>query len=530
MKVSIVLPAYNEARKLKKAVEKVQKAVEETEYECEIIIAEDGSTDGTDKIAAELASKNPNIVHLHSDERLGRGRALMNAFEKAKGDIVVYMDVDLATDLKHLKELIDAVIVEGYDIATGSRLMKESVTDRPAKREIASRGYNFLVRLFLGSKIHDHQCGFKAFRKQAILEIGKAVKDNHWFWDTEVLVLAQKKGYRVKEIPVAWKHGGETKVNFSRDVVYMFSQILRMWLDERRKSRKYLLLTTLIAVAILAFIAYKAGFQNVYESLLSINPYFIAAASVLYALSYLLRGYRFRYILFKLGYNRSTAFSTAAVSISQTVNVITPVRIGDVARAYVFRRKDVPYSSSIGGIAAERVFDLISVAIIAMVSALILGSGVREPTYAFLFSALIFAGIFALSRMENIIGRIFRNARRAMGVKESIVITVLSLLLWLSDISVCYIIAMSFGNPDFVLIALAVAIGNIVKALPITPGGVGTYEAAITAILSPGYSTGTAFTIALVDHAVKNISTVILGILALAALNLSLREVEEGER
>lgn len=526
MKVSIVLPAYNEARRLKDTVEKVHAAMERTGYDYEIIIAEDGSTDGTDRIASEIASEKPRVIHLHSDTRLGRGKALMNAFEKSDGDVVVYMDVDLATDLGHLKELIDAVAFEGYAIATGSRLMKESKADRPAKREIASRGYNFLVRLFLGSKIHDHQCGFKAFQRKAILDIAKKVKDNHWFWDTEVLVLAQKMGYRVKEIPVRWRHGGETKVEFGKDVAYMFSQILRMWLDERKRSRRYLVITSIIAFAILAFIAYKAGFQNVYTAILSTNPYFVVLSSTLYALSYILRGYRFRYIISKLGYDKSTAFSTAAVSISQTVNVITPVRIGDLARAYVFKKRDVPYSSSIGGIAAERVFDLFSVAIIAMISALMLGSGIREPAYAFLFSALVFAGIFALSRMENIVGKIFRNARRVMGIKESLALTLLSLLLWLSDITVCYIIALSFGSADFILISLAVAVGNIIKALPLTPGGIGTYEAAITAILSSTYTTGIAFSIALIDHAVKNIATIVLGIISLTSLNLTLREVE----
>ncbi|WP_230972273.1 flippase-like domain-containing protein [Archaeoglobus neptunius] len=529
MKVSIVLPAYNEAGRLKQTVERVQKAAEETGYDYEIIIAEDGSEDGTDAIAREIAESNPKVIHLHSDERLGRGKALMNAFEKAEGDIVVYMDVDLATDLRHLKEIVDAIAREGYDLATGSRLMKSSDTDRPAKREIASRGYNFLVRLFLGSKIRDHQCGFKAFKKSVVMEIGKRVRDNHWFWDTEVLVLAQKMGYRVKEIPVRWRHGGETKVEFGRDVTYMFSQILRMWLDEKKKSKKYLFITTLLAVAILAAIALKVGVENVYHNLLSLNLYYVVAASALYSASYLLRGFRFKYIIDRLGYNHSTAFSTAAVSISQTVNVLTPVRIGDFARAYVFRRKEVPYSVSIGGIAAERVYDLISVALIALVAALLLGSGMREPVYAFLFALIIFLGIFGLSRMENVLGRVFKNARRVMGVKEGLVLTVLSLLLWFSDIAVCYIVSMSFGSPDILLISLAVAVGNIVKALPVTPGGVGTYEAALTAILSTSYPTGTAFIIALVDHAVKNITTLILGMISLGALNLSLKEVEGQE-
>ncbi len=527
MDLSIVLPAYNEAKRLKDTVEKVRKSAAETGYKFEIIIAEDGSKDGTDAIASELASKYPEVIHLHSDERLGRGKALMNAFERAKGKVVVYMDVDLATDLKHLKELVDAIAVEGYDLATGSRLMKDSKTDRPAKREIASRGYNFLVRLFLGSKIHDHQCGFKAFKRDVILEIGKDVKDNHWFWDTEVLVLAQKRGYRVKEIPVRWRHGGETKVDFGRDVVYMFSQILRMWLDEKKRSKRYLLLTILIAFAILGFIAYRAGFESVLANLLSVNPTLIVAASLLYALSYLLRGYRYHYILLRLGYSKGVIFSTAAVSISQTANVLTPIRIGDIARAYVFKRRDVPYSASIGGIAAERIFDLISVAIIAFISASLLGLGIKEPIYAIVFALLIVLVIVLLSKMENIVGRIFKNARRVMGLKESVVLTVLSLTLWLSDIAVCYIIAMSFGKPDFLVISLAVAVGNIVKALPITPGGVGTYEAALTAILMSQYSAGAAFTIALVDHAVKNLATLALGLAAAASLRISLRKLEE---
>lgn len=528
MKISIVLPAYNEAKRLRTAVEEVYRAAEKTGYDFEIIIAEDGSRDGTDRIAAELAASNPKIKHIHSDERLGRGKALMTAFSEATGEVVVYMDVDLATDLSHLKELVDAIIVEGYDLATGSRLMKESKTDRPAKREIASRGYNFLVRLFLGSKLHDHQCGFKAFKRDVILELGKDVKDNHWFWDTEVLVLAQKNGYRVKEIPVKWRHGGETKVDFGKDIVYMFSQILRMWFDEKKRSRKYLFVSTLIALAILGAIAIKAGVENVYTSLISINPFFLLISAVLYSLSYVLRGLRFDYILRCMGRREGLWFSTAAVSISQTVNVITPIRLGDLARAYVFRKKDVPYSESIGGIAAERFYDLISVAMIAAFSALLLGAGMKEPVYALIFAGMIFAGIIVLSRMENVVGRVFKNAMKVMGLKQSAVLTLLSLLLWLSDITVCYFIALSFGSVSFMLIALAVAVGNIVKALPITPGGVGTYEAAVTALLLAEFSPGTAFTIALIDHAVKNITTVLLGLLSLAALNLSLKEVEQG--
>ncbi len=526
MRVSIVLPAYNEAKRLRRAVLEVMKAVENLGYEYEIIIAEDGSTDGTDRIAAELAAKNERIIHLHSNERLGRGRALMNAFRAAKGDVVVYMDVDLSTDLQHLRELIDAVANEGYDVATGSRLMGTSKAERPLKRDLASRVYNFLVRLFLGSKIRDHQCGFKAFRRSAILEIGKHVKDNHWFWDTEVLVTAQKMGYRVKEIPVRWKHGGDTKVEFGRDVVYMFSQIMRMWLEERRKSKKYLIITTILAILILAAMAYFAGFESVYREITKLRVDFIFAASLLYAMSYIVRGYRFEYILMKLNFRSGLMFSSAAVSISQTVNVLTPVRIGDVARAYIFKRKGIPYSSSLGAVAVERLFDLISVAVIAAVAAFAVEANLEEPMYALAFSVLLLVAIFALSRMENFVGRIFRNAKEVLGIREGVILLLLSFAVWATDIAVCYIIAMSFSPPPASLISLAVAVGNIVKVLPITPGGIGTYEAAVTATLSRHFSFEVAFTIALVDHAVKNLSTIALGSVALALLRVSLREVE----
>jgi len=228
MMVSVVLPAYNEANRIETAVKKTAEVLNDIGCDYEIIIAEDGSTDGTDRIAKKLV--NEKIKHLHSDVRLGRGRALMNAFENAKGNIVVAMDVDLATNIKHLKELIDA-IKNGYDIAVGSRLLKESKAKRSFERKLYSVIYNLLVRVFLGSKIKDHQCGFKAFKREVVIALSKETKDNHWFWDTEILVLAQKKGYKIKEIPVEWEEGEDTKVKRT-DVFYMFFSILKMWVKQ----------------------------------------------------------------------------------------------------------------------------------------------------------------------------------------------------------------------------------------------------------------------------------------------------------
>jgi Glycosyltransferases involved in cell wall biogenesis len=231
--VAIILPAYNEAKRLEKTVERVAGEMNGTGITYEIIIAEDGSKDGTDTIAARLAQQNPIVRHIHSTERSGRGRALNRSFAVTDADIVIYCDVDLATDTKHIRQLIDA-IRGGYDVATGSRLMRDSDVERPFNREFASRGYNYLVRLMLRSKIYDHQCGFKAFNRKTVTPLLSEIGDTHWFWDTELLVRAQRKSMKVYEFPVYWRHGGATTVNLKRDVFYMGSRVFRLWFDLMR--------------------------------------------------------------------------------------------------------------------------------------------------------------------------------------------------------------------------------------------------------------------------------------------------------
>ena len=235
VEVSIVFPAYNEADALEAAVEKVIKALNEFARSYEIIIAEDGSTDGTDKLAGALAMKYSFIKHIHEEKRLGRGTALKNSFKKSSGEVLVYMDLDLATDLKHLKPLVDAVEYEGYDFAIGSRMLSESKVERSRTRQIASKSYNFLVRAMLGSKVKDHQCGFKAFRREPLMQLLDEVTARHWFWDTELLVRAFRKGYKIKEIPVEWKGGRETKVSLLRDSFSMAGQVIKLWWQRKRQ-------------------------------------------------------------------------------------------------------------------------------------------------------------------------------------------------------------------------------------------------------------------------------------------------------
>ncbi len=228
IEVSAVLPVYNDRAALKTAIPRSLEVLEGIAPGAfEVIVAEDGSTDGSTELIREYEARDPRVRLMHSDERLGRGRALNRAFVEAEGSIVCYYDVDLATDIQHLPELIEA-IREGYDIATGSRLLPESDIARSGGREIASRGYNLLVRTVLGSPLRDHQCGFKGFRRDRLLALLPSVTAGHWFWDTEVLVRAQRNDYRIREFPVRWRQGPGTTVR-RKDVIEMGSAVMRLW-------------------------------------------------------------------------------------------------------------------------------------------------------------------------------------------------------------------------------------------------------------------------------------------------------------
>lgn len=225
VELSAVIPVYNDRKALERAIPESIGALSRITERFELIIAEDGSTDGS----AEFVRKQEDsrIRLLHSDERLGRGNALSRACRDAQGGIFCYYDVDLATGMEHLPDLIGA-IREGCDIATGSRLLPSSMTDRSGSREFASRGYNALVRGMLKSRLHDHQCGFKAFNRQRLLALLPSVRAGHWFWDTEVLVRAERAGYRIREFPVRWQEGEGTTVR-GTDVWTMGIAVLRLW-------------------------------------------------------------------------------------------------------------------------------------------------------------------------------------------------------------------------------------------------------------------------------------------------------------
>jgi len=593
VEVSVVLPAYNEEATLAETVavtlESLADFLPDGSYE--VIIAEDGCDDDTPRIADELAAEHEAVRHIHSEKRLGRGGALEYAFREAAGETLVYFDTDLATDMDHLEELVESVRSGEYDVATGSRWMPGNEADRPAKRGIPSRGYNLLVRLFLRSGINDHQCGFKAFDRQALSALLDDVEDDHWFWDTEVLVRAQRAGYRIKEFPVDWTPQGDSKVDIVRDVFGMGSQILRTWwqlaVSPRITRNVSLVAGTLLVVVALALMTLYLEPSSVLDAIAGADPVIVLLSAAVYLLSWPLRGLRYREILDRLGYHSDATFMTGAVFISQTGNLVFPARAGDAVRAYVVKaRRGVPYPTGFASLAVERVFDLLAItvlagsvlvglvatggvdelaaAIAADVGTVSIGGSAVDPAAAARTAIQVAAGVGVVAILAVVViavnvrrdGNLIRRGistlssdsyadyvagiiERFVGDVEAVVgerngflsIGAESLLIWMLDVVTALIVFAAFGfdlTTSIVTVAFfAVSVGNLAKVLPLSPGGIGLYEGAFTLIVVgltavPELTAATALAIAVVDHAVKNVVTIIGGILSMLWLNVSL--------
>lgn len=199
----ITLPVYKDASFLEKACELLEEATRRITTNFILLVAEDGSN--SFEMVERLSQLYSNIVYIQHDQRLGRGKALREAWGSVEGDVYVYLDVDLATDL--LKFNAYGKLIERqneYDLVTGSRYIRGSETNRPRLRRLSSIIYNSLVRLVFRTGVHDHQCGFKSFSNRLVRTLSVEAKSDSWFWDTEVIVIAKRLGFKILEIPIHW--------------------------------------------------------------------------------------------------------------------------------------------------------------------------------------------------------------------------------------------------------------------------------------------------------------------------------------
>jgi glycosyltransferase involved in cell wall biosynthesis len=231
--ISIVLPAYNEALRIENCLRTVERAVSSFSGSYEIIVAEDGSTDGTDRILANLSKRSPHLSLLHSPVRLGKGKAIKNALRSTRGDVIVFMDVDLSASLNALPCIVQ-LAKQRRGLAIGSRHVKGSRVRRPFTRTVFSLAYNLFARALFFDGVHDHQCGFKAMSCEVAEVIRESVKSDGFFLDTEMILQCKRSGFPVIEVGVEWsenRKSSESAVKPLRDAARMGLNLIRFRLN-----------------------------------------------------------------------------------------------------------------------------------------------------------------------------------------------------------------------------------------------------------------------------------------------------------
>ncbi|MGH7881816.1 MAG: glycosyltransferase [Candidatus Dormibacteraceae bacterium] len=226
--VEVVIPVYNEERVLADSVRRLHAyLLGNFPYQFRITIADNASSDATGDIARWLVRELPYVQAVHLP-RKGRGRALRQVWSGSDADVVAYMDVDLSTDLDAFLPLVAPLVSGHSDLAIGSRLSRGAVVVRGPKRELISRCYNLLLRGVLRARFSDAQCGFKAGRTEIMQALLPEVKDEEWFFDTELLVLAERSGLRIHEVPVDWVDDPDSRVKIIRTVWADLRGVVRM--------------------------------------------------------------------------------------------------------------------------------------------------------------------------------------------------------------------------------------------------------------------------------------------------------------
>ena len=233
MTYSIVIPAYNESARLGATLEKVLAYVRQQGWDAEVIVVNDGSRDNTAEIVRAFAKNNPMVRLVENRGNRGKGYSVRNGMLNARGDVVVFSDADLSSPIEEMPKLLRA-LATGVDIAIGSRWLRaELQTQRQSlHRQLFGRIFNLLLRIILGLRFKDTQCGFKAFTRRAAQTILPLQRIERWGFDPEILFLARKFGFRVQEVPVHWGHSGGTRIHPLIDGARMFEEMLRVrWYD-----------------------------------------------------------------------------------------------------------------------------------------------------------------------------------------------------------------------------------------------------------------------------------------------------------
>jgi glycosyltransferase AglD len=235
--ISLFIPCYNEEKIIGTNIPRIFTFLKTLPWKFEVFLVNDNSFDNTFEIAKGLKKKYNSLRILNYYKGPSRRENLAHSFKKSNGDIIVFMDMDLATDLSYLRNLIQEII-DGNDIATGSRHIEGAKSNRLISRRMISYAFKIFVQVYFNSKINDHECGFKAFNREKLFVLLNYLGYDTLFkrkmvWDTEMLLIAQKLNYQIKEVPIIWKEGVKSSLRFSTEL-----SIIPYLLQLRRKIKK----------------------------------------------------------------------------------------------------------------------------------------------------------------------------------------------------------------------------------------------------------------------------------------------------
>jgi len=226
---SIVLPAYNESERIAATLEKIFAHAERNTWKCEVIVVNDGSYDDTAQIVRQYAAQRSNLSLLENPGHRGKGYSVRNGMLHAHGDILLFSDADLSSPIAEAEKLFSA-IKSGADVAIGSRWLKTElqIQRQPLYRQLFGRIFNLLLRLVLGLRFKDTQCGFKAFTRNAAQCLFPLQRIERWGFDPELLYLAKRFRLSVQEVPVEWSHREGTRIHPLRDGIRMLGEVLKI--------------------------------------------------------------------------------------------------------------------------------------------------------------------------------------------------------------------------------------------------------------------------------------------------------------
>jgi glycosyltransferase involved in cell wall biosynthesis len=224
--LSIVIPAYNESARIEATLERVMQCVEQQGWDAEVLVVDDGSKDNTVEIISLWMLRYPRLHLIQNEGNRGKGYSVRNGLLQAAGDVVMFTDADLSAPMEEAERLL-AAIADGADVAIGSRWMDKTrqTIHQPLYRRFFGRCFNWVTRMVMGLPFKDTQCGFKAFKRPAAQVIFRLQRIERWGFDPEILFIARKLGYTIREVPVTWGHDERSRMSYLKDGMKMLEEM-----------------------------------------------------------------------------------------------------------------------------------------------------------------------------------------------------------------------------------------------------------------------------------------------------------------